>query len=109
MPATAVGGFVLADAARAWEFVVESADTTAERTRLVARVVAEHAGRPFLGFQRAAHAVVEGAILVSRLHLFGADEVARRLADLAPLVEKTGGDRERRAFALLERRVAAGR
>lgn len=109
VPATAVGGFVLADAARAWEFVVESADTTAERTRLVARVVAEHAGRPFLGFQRAAHAVVEGAILVSRLHLLGADEVARRLADLAPLVEKTGGDRERRAFALLERRVAAGR
>jgi hypothetical protein len=69
-------------------------------------VVAEHAGRPFLGFSRAAHAVVEGSILLSRLHLLGAAEVGRRLADLAPLVEKTGGDRERRAFALLESRAA---
>jgi hypothetical protein len=108
VPATAVRGWVLTDAARAWEFVVESADTSGERARLVARVVAEHAGRPFLGFNRAAHAVVEGSILVSRLHLLGAAEVARRLADHAPLVEKTGGDRERRAFALLESRVVAG-
>jgi hypothetical protein len=52
--------------------------------------------------------VVEGSILVSRRHLLGAAEVGRRLAELAPLVEKTGGDRERRAFALLESRVAAG-
>jgi len=106
-PATAVRGWVLADACRAWEFVVDAADTSGERARLAARVVAEHVGRPFLGFSRAAHAVVEGSILVSRLQLLGGPEVARRLADLAPLVEKTGGERERRAFALLERYVAA--
>jgi hypothetical protein len=108
VPASAVRGWVLADACRAYEFRVESADTSQERVRLVTRVVAEHAGRPFVGFNRAAHAVVEGAILVTRLHLLGRDEVDRQLGALAMLVRKTGGDRERRAFALLEERAARG-
>lgn len=107
-PATTVRGRVLADSCRAWEFVVEVAERTTERQRLEARVVAEHVGRPFLGFNRAAHAVVEGCILVTRLHLLDAAEVARRLADLAPLVEKTGGAREREAFALVVARAGRG-
>lgn len=105
-PAREVCGRVLADACRAYEFRVESSDASQERLRLEARVVAVHEGRPFIGFNRARHAVVEGAILVTRLHLLGADEVARRLLDLAVLVGKTGGAREREAFALLEARVA---
>ena len=107
-PATAVRGWVLEDACRAWEFVVEAADRSRERECLEARVVAEHEGRPFLGFNRAAHAVVEGCILVTRLHLLGPAEVVRRLADLAPLVEKTGGPREREAFDLVESRARRG-
>jgi hypothetical protein len=107
-PATAAAGHVLVDACQAYEFVIDSADDSAERLRLEARVVAAHAGRPFIGFNRAAHAVVEAAIVVTRLHLLGPAEVARQLAALAPLVEKTGGAREREAFALLERRGMAG-
>jgi len=107
-PATAVGGWVLDDACRAWEFVIEAADREGERQRLEARVVAEHVGRPFLGFNRAAHAVVEGCILVTRLHLLGRAEVDRRLADLVPLVEKTGGAREREAFDLVAARARRG-
>lgn len=104
-PATAVTGFVLADACRAWEFEIDAIDDSGERLRLDARVVAEHAGRAFLGFNRAAHAVVEAAILVTRLHILAADDVARQFAELAVLVEKTGGAREREAFDLL---AAAG-
>lgn len=107
-PATAVAGWVLEDACQAWEFVVDTVDSSRERLSLEARVVATHVGRPFLGFNRAAHAVVEGAILVTRLHLLGAAEVRRRLTDLEPLVQKTGGDAEREAFGLLEERAAAG-
>ena len=107
-PATAVRGWVLDDACRAYEFRVVAADTSQERLRLEARVVAVHEGRPFLGFNRARHAVVEGAILVTRLHLLGVDEVRRQLRDLAVLVEKTGGPREHEAFGLLEEKVAAG-
>ena len=104
-PASAVRGWVLEDACRAFEFEIIAADRAGERQRLEARIVATHEGRPFVGLNRATHAVVEGAILVSRAHLLGAEEVRRRLADLAVLVEKTGGAREREAFGLLEARV----
>jgi hypothetical protein len=106
--ATVIDGFVLADACRAWEFEIESVDDSGQRLVLEARVVAEHAGRPFLGFHRAAHAVVEAAILVTRLHLLEPADVRRQFADLAVLVEKTGGPREREAFHLLADRLDAG-
>jgi hypothetical protein len=106
-PATKVPGFVLDGACRAWEFEVVAADTAEQRQRLEARVVAVHEGRPFMGLNRGTHAVVEAAILVTRLHLLGREEVERRLNELKPLVEKTGGPREREAFGLLAARVAA--
>ena len=104
-PASAVPGWVLEGVCRAFEFEIVAADRSAERERLEARVVATHEGRPFVGLNRARHAVVEGAILVTRLHLLGADEVRRRLAELSVLVEKTGGTREEEAFRLLEEYV----
>jgi hypothetical protein len=104
-PAEKVAGRVLVEACQAWEFVIDAVDDSRERVELTARVVAEHAGRPFLGFNRAAHAVVEAAILVTRLHLLRLDDVRGQLAALQPLVEKTGGPREREAFAILAARV----
>jgi uncharacterized protein len=106
-PATAAGGRVLRDACQAWEFAVDTIDDSRERLEITARVVAEHSGRPFLGFHRAAHAVVEAAILVTRIHLLGRGEVSRRIEDLRILVEKTGGPREAEAFALLVAAAAA--
>ena len=85
-----------------------SVDDSAERLRLEARVVMEHEQRQFTGFNRAAHAVVEAAILVTRLHLLDEQEIRRRLTDLAVLVEKTGGRREREAFELLAARASQG-
>lgn len=105
--AEVVDGWRLADACMAWEFRVVDADRSADRQRLVARVVRVHRGRPFQGHVRARHAVVEAAILVTRLHMIPAVEIADRLAALAPLVEKTGGPEEREAFALLAALVAA--
>ena len=107
-PAEVVTGRVLMAACRAWEFRVESVDASRERVEIEVRVVAEHVGRPFLGFHRAAHAVVEAAILVTRLHLLEPADVRRQFADLAVLVEKTGGPREREAFHLLVDRLDAG-
>jgi hypothetical protein len=107
-PAEKVSGRVLVEACQAWEFVIDAVDDTRERIELQARVVALHAGRPFIGFNRAAHAVVEAAILVTRLHLLAPADVRGQLAALQPLVEKTGGAREREAFAILAAKVAAG-
>jgi uncharacterized protein len=104
-PAEAVRGRVLEGACRAWEFVIDVVDDSRERVELQGRVVAAHEGRPFIGFNRAAHAVVEAAILATRLHLLDRADVLRRYAELRVLVDKTGGGREHEAFALLARHV----
>lgn len=106
-PAERVRGWVLEDACRAYEFEVVESDVSRERLRHEARTVAVHEGRPFVGFNRAKHAVVEASILVTRLHLLGVDEVRRQMAALVPLVEKTGGSREREAWGMIEAHVAA--
>lgn len=103
-PATKVRGWLLADACEAFEFRIAEADTSGQRARLTAEIVARHSVRPFRGFNRAAHAVVEAAILFSRLHLLGAAEIQRQLGLLQPLIDKTAGEREREAFEL----IAAG-
>lgn len=100
-----VAGFVLEDACMAHEFRVVMADTSTERARFEAEVVASHMGRPFQGLNRGTHAVVEAAILVSRLGLLDVEEVRQQLRPLAILVEKTGGRREHEAFAMLQARV----
>ena len=100
-PAAEIRGWVLEDACEAFEFRIVAADTSGQRTRLTAEIAASHCHRPFRGFNRAAHAVVEAAILFSRLHLLGATEVDRQLELLRPLIDKTAGDREREGFELI--------
>ncbi|MDG1991955.1 MAG: DUF447 family protein [Pirellulales bacterium] len=100
-PADSVNGWILEDACEAFEFRIEQADTTGERCRLHARIQKSHLIRPFRGFNRAAHAVIEAAILFSRLHLLDAEEVQSQLATLQSLVTKTAGEQERQAFDLI--------
>lgn len=108
LPTAGIAGWRLADAPLALEFRIVSADRSGERQRLVARVERIHQGRPFVGHVRARHAVVEAAILVTRLHMIPAAEIAARFAELRTLVEKTGGPEEHEAFSILAERVAAG-
>ena len=100
-PADTVSGWILEDACEAFEFRIENADTTGERCRLHARIQKSHLIRPFRGFNRAAHAVIEAAILFSRLHLLKAEEVQRQIESLQPLVTKTAGEQEQQAFDLI--------
>jgi hypothetical protein len=58
--------------------------------------------REFFGFCRAKHAVVEAAILATRLHLLPREEIDAEFRKLARIVEKTGGEQEREAFEFLE-------
>lgn len=101
-PCAAVKGFLLAGACRWFALRVAELDDRDERTTITCRVVAAGELRPFFGLNRAKHAVVEAAILATRLHLIAPDEIARQFVALRPLVEKTGGAAERRAFAFLE-------
>src|SRR5207248_1185155 len=108
-PARVVRGEVLAGACQAFEFRVAARDDSQPRLTLVAEVVQTHTLRPFLGFNRARHAVLEAAILATRTALLPLDEIEAEFRRLAVLVQKTGGPREHEAFAFLERFVAAAR
>ena len=100
-PAERVRGWVLRDACRWFEFRVTRCDDAAERVTLEAEVV--HAGRlrDFFGFNRAKHAVVEAAILATRTAFLPLDEIEAEYRKLEVLVNKTGGEAERQAFAFL--------
>ena len=102
MPAAQVRGWVLRDCCRYYEFRIAARDDSAERARLDAEVVCSGRVREFFGLNRAMHAVVEAAILATRLALLPRDEIEAEYRKLAVLVEKTGGPRERAAFAFLE-------
>lgn len=100
-PATAVKGAVIVDACRWYEFEVASLDDREERTTIATRVLHVGRGRDYFGLNRAKHAVLEAAIVATRLHILPAHEVAAEWRRLAIPVEKTAGPREREAFALL--------
>ena len=101
-PAERVRGFVLTGACRYYEFRLATVDASEERVRMDAEVV--HAGslRDFWGFNRAKHAVLEAAILATRLRLLPTDEVATEYRKLRVIVDKTGGPAEAEAIAFLE-------
>jgi uncharacterized protein len=110
-PAERVAGFVLTGACRFYEFVVRSMDESQERVRIQVDIVHRGTLREFFGLNRAKHAVVEAAILATRLHLTGPAEVRAEYQKLRVLVEKTGGPAEQAAFEFLTdhvERAAAG-
>jgi len=106
LAATKIVGWVVSGSCRALEFTVVEADVQGQRSRLTCRVEHRHTFREMGAFNRARHAVIEGAILASRRHLIPLTELDRQLSALAPLVEKTGGKDEKTAFGLLLECVA---
>jgi hypothetical protein len=97
-PAAEVEGAVLADACSWREVAVEAIDATGPRARVTTRVVGRGSGREFVGFSRAAHAVLEASILASRVRWLPAEEIRAELARLAVVLDKTAGPRERAAM-----------
>ncbi|MEK8025350.1 MAG: hypothetical protein RLY78_2691 [Pseudomonadota bacterium] len=79
----------------------------AQRPRLWFDVVHEAQHAPFLGLNRAQAAVVEGAVLVSRLHLLPADKIRREFAWLQIAIDKTARPQEHEAWSWLRAAVDA--
>jgi hypothetical protein len=77
------------------------------RPRFHCRVLRIVSHAPFLGFNRAQAAVIEAAILVSRLDMLPREKVEQEIAYLEIAIGKTAGDAEREAWGWLMERVAA--
>ena len=105
IPAEAVEGQILADACRWYAFRVEAIEDAHQRTHIPAHVVDQRRQRDFFGFNRAKHAVVEAAILATRVDFLPANDIREQFERLAVVVEKTAGHQERRAFAFLKQYV----
>jgi len=72
-----------------------------QRPRFHCRVVCTAMHEPFLGFNRAQAAVIEAAILVSRLHLLPREKIERELAYLQNILGKTASPAEEEAWSWL--------
>jgi len=72
------------------------------RPEATCRIVHSGEQRPMFGLSRAKQAVVEAAILATRVHILGREEIRRQMEPLSVLVTKTGGANERRAWQRLE-------
>lgn len=97
-PAEKVAGMIIKTACRAYEFKVNFVDETGPRMSLNCEVVAMHKQREFFGFNRAKHAVLEAAILATRLDFLPQAEVTEQFRRLKIIVEKTAGPKESNAF-----------
>jgi uncharacterized protein len=62
---------------------------------------------PFAGFNRAQAAVIEAAILASRLNLLPRDKIEREIAALETAISKTAGPNERTAWNWLREKIDA--
>ena len=108
-PAAEIDGAVLDNAVSHWELAVERVTEDDLRPRFSCRVVHAASHRPWGGFNRAQAAVLECAVLVSRLKMLPADKVEAELKYLDIAISKTAGEREQEAWGWLMERIAAWR
>ncbi|MGQ0672151.1 MAG: DUF447 domain-containing protein [Hyphomicrobium sp.] len=108
-PAEKVKGKFLAGALTHWELTVDKLTEDAQRPRFSCRVVHTASHAPWPGFNRAQVAVLELAVLVTRLHMLPAAKIESELQYLDIAVSKTAGPREREAWGWLMEKIDAWR
>lgn len=100
-----VEGFRLVDCLAYTELKLAEVRDDKKRPQLVMRKVAEKSHQAFKGFNRAQAAVIELAVLASRLHMLPKDKVEMELVYLQIAIDKTAGPRELEAWQWLTSKV----
>lgn len=112
LPAEKIAGVRLACALSHVELKLAERIDDVQRPVLHMARVHEAVYAAFAGFNRAQAAVVEGAVLVSRLHMLPAQKVDSEMAYLQIAIDKTAGPGEHEAWGWLceavQRHRAAG-
>ncbi len=102
-----IDGWRLADCVAHYELEVFERAEDDLRPRFRCRVVHAAAHRPAPGFNRAQNAVIEAAILASRLHMLPPEKIRGEMAYLEIAISKTAGPREAEAWGWLKERIEA--
>jgi hypothetical protein len=95
----------LIDCHRWFAVEVQTISETSKRIDVRCKVVESCLVRPFFGFNRAKHAVIEAAILATRTEFLEPDDIRDQLERLQPLIDKTAGTVEIEAFQFLRRTI----
>lgn len=105
LPADRIDGVRLADTTGHMELEAVAFEDHEVRPRFRCRVVHEVAHRPVVGFNRAQAAVLEAAILSTRLSMLTREKVESEMAYLAIAVEKCAGPQEAEAWGWIRQRI----
>lgn len=101
VPASKVVGFRLSNTLAHQELKLVKVEDDAVRPKLYMQTVHYEHHRPFAGFNRAQAAVIELAVLVSRLHRLPMEKITQEMAYLQNAIDKTAGPRELEAWGWL--------
>lgn len=95
------GVHVIQQACHWYELEIEAWDVSGPRSEATAILKRHGDLRPFWGWNRAKHALLEAAILLSRAHLMQPVELREMLDRLRSAIDKTAGPRETQAWELI--------
>jgi hypothetical protein len=109
VPADVVKGVRLKDAVSHWELAVERVADDGQRPRFRCKVVHTASHAPWGGYNRAEAAVLELAVLTTRLAMLPPEKIDAELKYLEIAISKTAGPRELEAWGWLMDRVSAFR
>ncbi|MGJ0508429.1 MAG: DUF447 domain-containing protein [Methylocystis sp.] len=89
------------------ELEIDHVEADELRPRFFCRVRHMESHRPFLGMNRARSAVLEAAILATRLGRLSHEKIENELAYLTIAIEKTAGSAEREAWDMVMEKIRA--
>lgn len=100
-----IQGFRLAETLAHKELTLEKMVENDERPQLWMKVVHEKNHQPFKGFNRAQAAVIELAVLASRLTMLPKEKIMQEKKYLQIAMDKTAGEREWQAWGWLNEKI----
>lgn len=103
--ANKIKGYRLADCLAHVELELVEVRDDAVRPQLIMKKIETQNHQPFNGFNRAQAAVIELAVLVSRLHMLPREKIQTEINYLQIAIDKTAGEREKQAWGWLAEKI----
>ncbi len=100
-------GYILPNACRAFALELHDWEIDEPRCTVQAKAVSSREFKPFFGWNRAMHAILELAISATRIDMLPEGIFEQQMAYADLMVKKTGGDCELRALNQLQEFVVA--
>lgn len=106
VPVSEIVGQRLENTLSHMELIVKDIEEDKLRPRYLCEIINQVIHKPFRGFNRAQSAVLEAAILVSRLHMLPAEKIDTEMKYLEIAIEKTAGPAEKEAWLWITEKIS---